>query len=155
MTFPKGHLRRVALVGASTIGALVVSASPAAAAVDDSFTLYTTDGGCGMVEFVDYGPGAPGGGNNDDYLVIHDYCSDGDGVQVWASLFVGGWSERDLGTKYNGNGRAGAAVVWDPFSQFSGNVNAGDTVQLQVCVVDGKNGPEHGCNLVAVDSADG
>jgi hypothetical protein len=70
----------------------------------------TTDS-CGAVDFVDYGPGAPGGGNNDDYAVVHDYCGDGHGVKAWA------WLDGVLiGSQYNGNGLAGAPVIWDPRS---------------------------------------
>jgi hypothetical protein len=84
--------------------------------------------GCGVAKFIDYGPGAPGGGNN---VVIHDYCADGHGVMAYASWDDSGyWFQQ-----YNGNGRAGAPVVWDPFS--NGNVKAGQTVWLEVCLVDG------------------
>lgn len=120
--------------------------SPAAAAVDDSFAASTTDG-CGVVNFIDYGPGAPGGGNNDDYTVIHDYCSDGHGVRADA------WRNGTyLGGRYNGNGLAGAAVVWDPF----GNVAPGDFVELQVCLVDGAGDPTGSrCGYASRVSADG
>ncbi|MGW5742009.1 hypothetical protein [Amycolatopsis sp. NPDC003861] len=68
------------------------------------------------------GAGAPGGGNNDDYAVVHDYCGDGHGVLI--------------GSKDNGNGLAKEPVVWDPFRAY-GNVYAGDAVGLKVCLVDG------------------
>ncbi|MFD8260102.1 hypothetical protein ACFV19_14445 [Streptomyces griseoluteus] len=98
-------------------------------AADDSFGASTTDsGGCGVVDFIDYGPGAPGGGDNDDYLVIHDYCADGHGVEAYAWL-----DGAYLGKHYDGNGLDGAAVVWDPF----GNVQYGQTVGIKVCLVDG------------------
>jgi len=42
---------------------------PAAAAVNDSFEVFTASTGCGSVKFVDYGEEWPGGGNNDDYVV--------------------------------------------------------------------------------------
>jgi hypothetical protein len=120
----------LALAGAASVTLLF--ASPAAAAVDDSFSVSTTDD-CGAVNFVDYGPGAPGGGNNDDYLVIHDYCSDGHGVEGYAWL-----DGAYLGKKYNGNGLAGDPVVWDPFADYH-NVQAGDVVGIKVCLVDGPN----------------
>jgi hypothetical protein len=93
---------------------------------DDSFVASTTDG-CGEVRFVDYGPGAPGGGNNDDYLVITDRCADGHGVMAYAWL-----NGRALGEKYNGNGN-GASMVWDPL----GNISRGDKIDIKVCLVDG------------------
>ena len=102
------------------------------AAVNDSFNVSTTDG-CGRADFVDFGPGAPGGGDNDDYIVIHDFCSDGHGVKVWAWL-NGVSVNGDVG-RYNGNGLAGDAVVWDPFKAL-GNVDAGDSVGIKVCLVD-------------------
>ncbi|GAA0935218.1 hypothetical protein [Virgisporangium aurantiacum] len=70
------NLRRTSLVLGAAVAALTLAANPAAAAVNDDFHASTTDG-CGVVNFIDYGPGAPAGGDNDDYLVIHDYCSDG------------------------------------------------------------------------------
>ena len=51
---------------------LLTVAGPASAAVNDGFSVSTSSGGCGSNEFVDYGPGAPGGGNNDDYVLIHE-----------------------------------------------------------------------------------
>jgi hypothetical protein len=121
---------RAALFTATlTLGSVASGANHAAAAFDDSFTVYTTDG-CGAVDFVDHGPGAPGGGDNDDYAVIHDYCADGHGVRA-----TGLHNARYLGRKYNGNGLAGAPVVWDPFP----NVLTNDRVELEVCLVDGSN----------------
>jgi hypothetical protein len=78
--------------------------------VNDDFAAVTTDG-CGVAQFKDYGPGAPGGGNNDDYVVIHDYCADGHGVMAYASWDnTGYWFQQ-----YNGNGLAGAPVAWIRF----------------------------------------
>ena len=114
--------------------ATLVAQAPAQAAVDDSFSVYTTDG-CGSVDFVDYCPGAPGGGDNDDYAVIHDYCGDGHGVKAWAWL-----NGVLIGAQFNGNGLSGAAVVWDPFRDY-GNIYAGDSVGLKVCLVDGNADP--------------
>lgn len=128
--------------------ATALAAVPASAAVDDSFVASTTDT-CGTVNFIDYGPGAAGGGNNDDYLVIHDNCPDGHGVRAWAYLNGVG-----IGTQYNGNGN-GSAVVWDPF-QAHGNVDAGDWVSVLVCLVDGAGdtGGSH-CLLKQQESVDG
>lgn len=108
-------------------GATLLFAGPASAASAEHFGVTTTNG-CGTNEFVDYGPGAPGGGDNDDYLEIHDYCADGHGVEGYAWL-----DGKYLGKKYNGNGLAGAPVIWDPF----GNVKSGHTIGMKVCNVDG------------------
>jgi len=127
--------RRVLATAAAVSATLLFTANGASAAVNDDFSVATTDG-CGVAEFVDYGPGAPGGGNNDDYIVIHDYCSDGHGVRAGVWMFGEYW-----GDQYNGNGLAGAAVVWDPFKEWGGpgNVTAGTPVRIEVCLVDGPN----------------
>lgn len=118
-----------------------------ATAVDDSFSVSTTGGGCGKVDFVDFGEGAPGGGSNDDYLVIHDLCSDGHGVKAWAWL-----NGILLGSRYNGNGLAGDPVIWDPF----GNVLPGDSIGLKVCLVDGSDDPSpSSCGSLTRTSSDG
>lgn len=120
-----------ALCAAATLAA-TLTANTATASINDDFEASTTDG-CGVVNFIDHGPGVPGNSeSNDDYLVIHDYCTDGHGVRAWASI-----DGIPLGSKYNGNGLAGDPVIWDPFKDFDGNVNAGDTVWLRVCLVDG------------------
>jgi hypothetical protein len=127
-----GTTAGVRLLAAASILAsfIAVTAVPASAAIDDFFSVSTTDlYGAGFVDFIDYGPGAPGGGNNDDYAVIGDYRADGHGVRAYA--WVDG---RYLGTKYNGNGYY-SEVVWDPF----GNVTADQDVGLKVCLVDGPN----------------
>ena len=126
--------RRVLSVAAATSATLLFTAT-AANAVNDSFSAATTDG-CGVAEFVDYGPGAPGGGNNDDYIVVHDYCADGHGVRAYLWILGEYW-----GDQYNGNGRAGAAVVWDPFRVWGGpeNLIKGDFFTITVCLVDGPN----------------
>ncbi|AGZ40126.1 hypothetical protein [Actinoplanes friuliensis] len=142
-------VRRAALASAAAAGAAVLLSPGAAfAATDDSFTVKTTNG-CGSVEFVDYGPGAAGGGNNDDYLVIHDYCSDGHGVTAFSTVNNG-----EQKSEYNGNGLAGAAVIWDPFAPR--NINAGDTIKLKVCLFDGP-ADETGqyCKTVSKTSVDG
>lgn len=124
---------------ASMISLLAV-AGPASAAVNDGFSVSTSSGGCGSNEFVDYGPGAPGGGDNDDYVLIHDFCADGHGVRGCVRKLIiddGIPVSTDYGCRYNGNGLAGAPVVWDPF----GNVLPGTTISLRVCLVDGASDP--------------
>jgi hypothetical protein len=99
------------------------------------------------VEFVDYGPGAPGGGDNDDYTVIHDYCADGHGVKAYAWI-----NGTFLGSRYNGNGLAGDPVIWDPF----GNVAPGNAIGLKVCLVDGNDDPTpFDCTSTTHTSVDG
>ncbi|HEX3474794.1 MAG TPA: hypothetical protein VHT91_07115 [Kofleriaceae bacterium] len=120
-----------------------------ATAIDDSFSVPTLDG-CGQVDFVDYGAGAPGGGNNDDYVVIHDLCPDHHGVKAWAWL-----NGTLLGSKYNGNGLAGDPVIWDPFSGVF-NVLKGDSIGLKVCLVDGTDDLNpSSCGSRTVVSSDG
>ncbi|MFD0559075.1 hypothetical protein FB566_5036 [Stackebrandtia endophytica] len=93
---------------------------------DDSFAVSTTENG-GYAAFVDYGPGAPGHGDNDDYVEIGDEGWDGYGVRAWA------WVNGDYkGRKYFGGGM-GESTTWDPF----GNVKPGQKVKLRVCLVDG------------------
>jgi hypothetical protein len=123
--------------------------STASATVNDNFNASTTDG-CGVANFIDYGPGAPGGGNNDDYVVIHDYCADGHGVMAYVEVDDSGyWFHQ-----YNGNGLAGAPVVWDPF--LHGNVKAGQKVELEVCLVDGATDLTGSrCGAASRRSADG
>jgi hypothetical protein len=129
------RLRRSATaVVAGLCATMLLAPGTASAAVDDSFAARTTDR-CGVANFIDYGPGAPGGGNNDDYIVLHDYCADGHGVRV--HLY---WNGLHWSSVYNGNGLAGDPVIWDPFRATSPNdVEAGDGLQLQVCLVDGPN----------------
>lgn len=128
-------VRKILLTFVAVVATTVAMSSPAVAAVNDSFSVSTTSGGCGATDFVDYGPGAPGGGNNDDYLVIHDYCSDSHGVRGYA------WKNGVFfGSRYNGNGLAGAPVVFDPFTHAGGtNVVGGDLITIQACLVDGAN----------------
>jgi hypothetical protein len=119
--------------------------APGAATVDDSFDACSKY--CwGYARFVDYGPGAPGGGNNDDYVRVCDfYAGDHDGVKAYA------WIGNDYqGSKYNGKG-AGECVVWDPFP----NVKPGQTVGLKVCLVDGPNGAPYYCDEDRQKSQDG
>jgi len=128
MKLQRGSTKKLLLLtSAAVLSATLLMASPAAAAYDDGFTVPTTDG-CGRVDFVDYGEGAPGGGNNDDYLVIHDFCADGHGVRAFAL-----YNYASLGSKYNGNGLAGSPVVWDPI----GNIGANEVISVRVCLFDG------------------
>jgi hypothetical protein len=149
---------RVAGVAAGAAALVVAgSAGPAAAAHNDSFTVETTNGGCGAVDFVDHGPGAAGGGDNDDYLVIHDYCADGHGVraEAWLFWYRGNLQPGQLGLRYNGNGLAGDPVIWDPFREH-GNVSARDVVMVEVCLVDGPNDPTpFRCDIDSITSVDG
>ena len=125
----------------------VLVTTSAGAAVNDDFNASTSDG-CGVANFIDYGPGAPGGGNNDDYVVIHDYCADGHGVEVDVQMNDSGY----VTSKYNGNGKSGAPVIWDPF----GNVAPGEKVELGVCLVDGPDDSTGiRCGIASRTSADG
>jgi hypothetical protein len=134
----------VALWGAPAAQARTV-ADPSAAAVDDSFTVWTTDA-CGSADFIDYGEGAPGGGSNDDYIEVWDTCGDTHGVRAYAWL-----DGTYLGSRYNGNG-AWEYVVWDPF----GNVTAGQSVGLKICLVDGANDTTPSkCDEMTSTSVDG
>jgi hypothetical protein len=117
-------------VSAVTVGAVTLTGSPAYAGYDDSFGVNTADG-CGGADFVDYGTW-PNGSTNDDYVVVHDFCSDGHGVKAYAWL-----NGTYKGSKYNGNGLSGAPVYWDPL----GNVGPNDEVGLKVCLVDGDSDP--------------
>ena len=138
---------RALVVAVALLSVTVLVTSSAGAAVNDNFNASTTDG-CGVANFIDYGPGAPGGGNNDDYVVIHDYCADGHGVRAYVSV-----DGRDSWSwQYNGNGLAGAPVVWDPFP----NVKADQVVYLVVCLVDGSSDPTGSrCGEASRRSADG
>ena len=140
---------RVLVLAVVLVGGTVLVTSSAGAAVNDDFNASTSDG-CGVVNFIDYGPGAPGGGNNDDYLVIHDYCADGHGVMAYMDLN----DDNYWFAEYNGNGRAGAPVVWDPF--WNGNVKAGEKIELEVCLVDGVDDSSGSrCGAASRRSADG
>jgi hypothetical protein len=132
-TGTSSRIRRAVLtVALAATAVILVAPGAASAATDDSFTVTTTDG-CGSAEFVDHGPGAAGGGDNDDYLVIHDYCGDGHGVAAGMTLNNGG----NL-TEYNGDGLAGPAKIWDPFrAPEPDDVRRGDKVLLRVCLYDG------------------
>ncbi|MDI1464659.1 hypothetical protein QEZ54_27180 [Catellatospora sp. KI3] len=125
----KGSLIRRALLGlTAAAAATVLVASPAAAAIDDSFSAGTSDG-CAVINFVDSGYYPPTGSNNDDFFVIHDYCSDGKGVTGFAALNNG--TPRST---HNGNGLNGAPVYWDPF----GNIVGGDLIAIYACATRNK-----------------
>jgi hypothetical protein len=111
----------------------------APAAVGDSYSRqsaplcnYPAHGyGSGIISFIDYGKGAPGGGNNDDYIELVDSCIDHHGVKGWA------WRNgRLVGEKYNGKGYR-QRVIWDPF----GDLQHGEVIGIKVCLVDGNNDP--------------
>jgi hypothetical protein len=149
----KRRAARLLSLIAAGMGAVVLAAGPAAA-VDDSFPV-STGNGCGAANYVDSGPGASGGGDNDDYIVIHDYCTDHHGVKAWLN-----WSDADgnwlaFGDwQYNGNGLAGDPVIWDPFG--SRTVKKGDYLDLRVCLVDGANDTSgSSCGEIDTFSADG
>ena len=149
-TFASGCMAESPGDAADTSDTAAATQGVIATAVNDSFSVSTLNGGCGRADFVDFGDGAPGGGSNDDYVVIHDLCGDGHGVKAWAWL-----NGTLIGSKYNGNGLAGDAVVWDPFKQF-GNVLPGDSIGLKVCLVNGTDDPSpFDCASVTRASADG
>ncbi|GHH84679.1 hypothetical protein GCM10018793_49770 [Streptomyces sulfonofaciens] len=137
---------RLLTVTAAVVSTAVLAVGPARAAEDS--TAITTPEGCGGLDYDDYGPGAAGGGDNDDYFVIHDYCGDYHGVKAWA------WQNGTyLGGRYNGNGLAGAAVVWDPFKDD--NVAPHDRIGMKVCLVDGDDGAPFACTSYTFTSIDG
>ncbi|WP_433553471.1 hypothetical protein ACQP08_09605 [Micromonospora zamorensis] len=143
-------MKRTLAVLMTVVTGTVTFASPAQAADNDSFLLCAlgeASGAC--VRFVDYGEGAPGGGMNDDYAVVHDLLADGKGTRAYAWL-----NGRYLGSKYNGNGYAGDPVVWDPF----GNVPGNSYVGLKVCLSWGPDDPntyEEWCNERTIYTVDG
>ncbi|MGW1450471.1 hypothetical protein ACWCO3_19615 [Micromonospora sp. NPDC002411] len=113
--------------------ALVAAGSPAFAAHNDNneTTLWDDNAQCqaGLIEFIDYGEGAPGGGMNDDYFVVTDTCANGEGVR--ARVYVNGVLVG--GSKYNGGG-SGSSVIWDP-----AQIYANDVVKMEICAA---NGPQ-------------
>jgi hypothetical protein len=94
---------------------------------------------------VDYGEGKPGGGNNDDYIAIHDLANDNEGIKAYAWI-----SGNYQGMGYNGRG-AGSCVVWDPFP----NVKPGECVGLMVCRANGPKGDPYSCGEFTQCSTDG
>jgi len=134
------RLKRAMAAAAAAATMVTLTANPAQAKLNDNFKTSTSNS-CGVLNFKDYGPGVPGNGKaNDDYLVIHDYCRDKHGVRAWAFVKRRGTSNYvSLGSRYNGNGRAGAPVYWDPFKAIgTGSLLGGDVVAIRVCLVDGK-----------------
>ncbi|WP_433124880.1 hypothetical protein ACQPWW_20945 [Micromonospora sp. CA-240977] len=138
---------------AAALTVVLAQANPAAAGNDDFevWTNYDRYGFAGIVRFVDYGPGAPGGGNNDDYLEIYDNHPDGHGVQVWAWLHG-----KYLDTKYHGAGSTNNPVYFDPYAIFPKNVAAGERIGVKICLVDGINNLiEDSCGSFEWQSIDG
>jgi hypothetical protein len=144
----KKTVAKVLAVAAAAASMTITTAIPADASTNDNFSVGTYNTDCGQAGFVDYGLGAPGGGNNDDYVKIFDVCRDGHGVKAWAWI-----GSTLLGSAYDGAG-VGSTVIWDPFP--SGNVAPGDLVGLKVCLVDGSNDPTpFDCESASHRSVDG
>jgi hypothetical protein len=139
-------LAAVSLAATAVVTLVTPAAGVAAAAASDDYTLRTA-GACGAADaregylkFVDNGPGAPGGGDNDDYFIVADTCGDNDGVKAWA------WVDGVLkGDKYNGSGN-GSKLVWDPI----GNVKDGQSVGMKICGVDGNEGTPYDCTTKTI-----
>ncbi|GLY71497.1 hypothetical protein [Amycolatopsis taiwanensis] len=149
----------VATVAVAFAGSLLPTGT-AAASINDNNLALTTDyeAQCGYepageLLFVDYGEGSPSDpAKNDDYLEVRDFCLDGDGVKGW--VWLNGVCLEQCQGKYNGNG-GGTSVIWDPFKQFPGNVNAGDKIGLKICRVNGPNGTPYDCGTKNFTSQDG
>ena len=123
------RVARILAAVAVAVAAVLVPVGPASAAEhDDGFTVWSTDR-CGSAQFVDHGPGEPGSGGNDDYVLVRDHCDDGYEVKVDGWL---GWSW--LGAQYVEEPAAGA-VFWDPFAEY-GDLYRGDRFNLGVCQYD-------------------
>ncbi|MEU6249494.1 hypothetical protein [Glycomyces sp. NPDC047010] len=146
--------KAVLAAGFAAVAATALAA-PAAAAegpgdepdtrrVDDSFTVTTLNDN-GYATFVDYGPGKPGHGMNDDYIEIDDTWADGYDVRVEA------WLDGDSqGVRVYDDGAWGDVLVWDPFP----NVKPGQEVELEVCLTD-SSGIHTQCGEGGDVSADG
>jgi hypothetical protein len=146
---------KLAVLAVIALSAALVIPSSADAAIDDSFTVTTIPTPdcasvpfpqpadyepAGAARYVDYGPGSPANpANNDDYIVVADICSEGDGVKAWAWL-NGKCLESCAGRYVHG---VGATSYWDPFPD--GEVKKGGYVGLKVCSVDGNSGPPYNC----------
>ena len=133
------------------------TANPArAGGIPDDNVVKTTDG-CGQVRFFDYGDGLPGGGPNDDYLMVSDRCTDHHGVKVWAWLTHNG-VKNYLGGSYDGFGNVLEGkpyMFWDPFKDET-NVRPTDYVGLKICLVDGNDDPSPArCESATWQSLDG
>ncbi|MBY8849705.1 hypothetical protein [Saccharothrix longispora] len=123
-------MKRALTAVAVAVAAVVVPPAQASAEAehDDGFVVWTTDR-CGSVEFVDYGPGEPGSGGDDDYLVVRDHCDDG--YEVKADGWLGWYWLR---VKYV-DGPAAGPVFWDPFVEHGG-LYGGDRLGLTACQYD-------------------
>ncbi|MEH1163765.1 hypothetical protein V6V47_00095 [Micromonospora sp. CPCC 205539] len=129
--------------------ALLGAGSPASAAVNDDHAVTAWDAGnscqAGILNFVDYGEGAPGGGMNDDYFVLRDTCGNNDGVM--ALVYV---DDVLKGYKYNGGG-SGSSVIWDPTQVY-----ANDVVRMEICGADGPDDTRGSyCRSTTFRSVDG
>jgi len=140
---------RALVIAAALLSVTGLVTTSAGAAVNDNFNASTTDG-CGVANFIDYGPGAPGGGNNDDYVVIHDYCAD-----VTASWRTSKWTTPATGSTST-TATACPVPPWSGVRFCMGNVKAGQKVELEVCLVDGISDPTGSrCGEASRRSADG
>jgi len=140
---------RALVIAAALLSVTGLVTTSAGAAVNDNFNASTTDG-CGVANFIDYGPGAPGGGNNDDYVVIHDYCAD-----VTASWRTSKWTTPATGSTST-TATACPVPPWSGVRFCMGNVKAGQKVELEVCLVDGISDPTGSrCWEASRRSADG
>ncbi|MFG3343154.1 hypothetical protein [Glycomyces sp. NPDC048151] len=131
---------------------IAVTATGAAAAeeqgrgVDDGFTV-ATQNDAGYAQYVDYGKGGSGGGNNDDYVEIDDTWADG--WDIWVRVTQNG----DSHYKEYKRGAWGDVMVWDPFRD--NNVKPGDTIEIEVCLLDPDSNQHDECNEHGDVSADG
>lgn len=117
--------RRLAAATAGAMGLSMLIATSASAAVDDSFTVYTSDH-CASAQFVDYGTWKDGS-TRDDFFILHDLCGDGHGTSM--DILIDGSDNYQV---YNGNGVAGAPVYWDGTDNLYM-----DDIEIWVCTVDG------------------
>jgi hypothetical protein len=139
---------RLLAVATTVFAGLFFTAGPAAAADDSWWIESLADAPCsigGRALFVDNGEGAPGGGNNDDYIVLEDWCRNSQGVKAYAWL-----DGKYLGSKYWGGGW-GTGTTWDPF----GNVTGGQSVGMKICNTNGPSGSPWGCVSGTRKSIDG
>lgn len=143
-------IRKAIVVALAVAGLVAATASPASAATDDSFWVHSdTPSDCpdssdpaGYIYFIDYGEGDPSNpGKNDDYITLRDTCPNGNGVRGYAWL-----NGTYLGSVYNGGG-FDSFKVWDPFAAY-GNVDAGDSVSLKICSVNGSGGTPYDCSSI-------
>lgn len=114
--------------------------------VDDGFTV-ATQNDAGYAQYVDYGEGKPGGGNNDDYIEIDDTWADG--WDIWVRVSQNG----DSHEKVYDDGPWSDVLIWDPFRH--NNVKPGDEIEIEVCLYDSDSGQRDECNDHGDVSADG